>query len=388
MSNFSSVLNNIKGYARNNGDDAYIRVSIAQALKQLRSVRTHFSEGSFQFYTESGKSEYTYGYPGFPDDFLGFDTIYASSAQVGGIAVIQPTSITTKTNLAEGADDTETLSWLTEDRPYDVTPRTDHSWIPSGSGSVVWEVKFATPTAAIPDGTGRNTIYFNAKKVGSPASVVVSVIDKYGTDYTVYSQSAFQNELSTTNDVYELVFDARALNENPPTDLNFKIEYTGSTTDYVELNSVEWITGYSSAEAGANKIELVDQSTMRGYLSSRNSSNSGCPQYGSWHHDILFLDPTPSDVYEIYGDYQKDATRDSVTGEEITATARGNETNAWFQRGQGMVEALALSIYAAQRLNDQNLAQYALGLYNSQIKSLKLEAAVKSFKERQVRMYI
>lgn len=375
MATTSTLLTSLKAYSGKPNDDTYLKAAIVSALREVRNIRAPWSEGTFRFYTEANTSEYATGYPGIPADLLQFDSVMASTSNVSGAAVIQPDTIITKTNLTEGASDAVTLAWIL-DRPHDPDPSANHLWTPTAAGDPIdWKVEFATPTKTLPEGADRQKLRLLMRYKNSASTPTITLIDESSGSTTVLTQTP---TLTATATVYEYTWDARTLDVNPPTDLNLRIQLTPSGTENVELLAVEWITDYEYQDS-ARPIPFYTIDEMQEQLGAYGRTSTGIPQGWTWHHDSMILAPEPSGVYEIYGTYMKDATRDS-DGNEITTSFAGTETNDWLDRGLHVVEAKALEIYYMHRAQNPDAAQMARMQFLDSVKTIRRETIAKAFR--------
>lgn len=83
---------------------------------------------------------------------------------------------------------------------------------------------------------------------------------------------------------------------------------------------------------------------------------AGRPYFWAWAGEQIYLGPRPGAVVTIKGDYFKDATRDSATGNPITASDT-TSTNPWFSRGENLLRCRVLVEYHRSISCDDDQAQ-------------------------------
>jgi len=99
----------------------------------------------------------------------------------------------------------------------------------------------------------------------------------------------------------------------------------------------------------------------------------------AWHHQKLIFAPVPRTVVTIKGDYFKDATRDTATGDLIT-DASTTHTNPWFDRGETALMNAVLYNYHLTLAKDAEAAQMALGLFQAELETLENEWHMKKLR--------
>lgn len=379
MTTTAAVLANLKGYTGKPNDDTYLKRAMIAALRELRYVRTSWSEGEYQFYTYSGKMDYGLTYPSFPKNFLSIDTIRCSLLPVenavvttwGSASVVgTPTSGYFEELANGGAEDNATRFW---------DPSTLAGWTPSAddTATAVVQIVFVDPSSSLTTGTGKQkfTVYAKAKN-GVGATLTLEAREIFG-NLVIASKS---HAVSSTSILpYEVEWDASNLSENPPsaTNLALDITTTPSSSNTTEIHSAVWTTGATSY-TDSRPLDYISKDQYEDFVCSTGDS-SGAPTKWSWHRDHIFLGPIPDGVYEIWGSYLKDSTVDQ-NGNEITDSFSGTETNDWFVRGQHALEMKALEIYYMTRAQNPNAAEWARLQHIESIKSIKGESYIKKFR--------
>jgi len=79
------------------------------------------------------------------------------------------------------------------------------------------------------------------------------------------------------------------------------------------------------------------------------------PRRWAWHAEQVWFYPRPGAVVTVKGDYFRDATRDTVTGNVITATDT-TSTNPWFSRGENFLRCAVLAEYHMSISGDDSQA--------------------------------
>ncbi len=109
---------------------------------------------------------------------------------------------------------------------------------------------------------------------------------------------------------------------------------------------------------------IVEKSTLEEVRRNSIWQTLGIPYRYCWHADSLILGPVPNSAMVLNVDYQRDATRDTLTGNPITTTST-TATNPWFVRGEHILRAIVLRDYHMSISNDAGKAQ-AMGVLASE----------------------
>lgn len=94
------------------------------------------------------------------------------------------------------------------------------------------------------------------------------------------------------------------------------------------------------------------------------------PSRWAWFNNKLCFAPTISGVVTVNGDYLKDATRDTATGNLITASDT-TTTNPWFDDGEYTLMNAVLLDYYLSIAKDSDAAQMCKALYDDGIKEIR-----------------
>jgi hypothetical protein len=112
-------------------------------------------------------------------------------------------------------------------------------------------------------------------------------------------------------------------------------------------------------------------------MNAGSTSTRGTPSVYAWHHDELFLWPTPGSAWVINVDYFFDATRDAASGDEITIDSSTAFTNDFFTRGEELLCARVLYSLSLGRAEDQKAALSAKAQYDEALRSLRSETHIR-----------
>lgn len=143
-------------------------------------------------------------------------------------------------------------------------------------------------------------------------------------------------------------------------------EYDSATSGYpVDVQEFDTVYTKTSSVLGASynlltgpmPMARIREMWLAGYQSMY-------PMIWGFHHGKLCFAPTISGVTVVSGDYRKDATRDTASGNAITS-ADTTTTNPWFDRGENVLQAAVLADYYTKIAKDQNAAQGCIALYQA-----------------------
>ena len=178
----------------------------------------------------------------------------------------------------------------------------------------------------------------------------ISEVDNRNTRTESYIRSATIRALKEVSSVRCLL---REASFNFTTTAN-QPAYTAGYPDFAVDISQILLIYYPTANGSARR--MVHRAPLEEVRRSGLWQTIANPQRYCWHADSLILGPIPSGAILINVDYQRDALRDSATGNLITTTST-TATNPWFDRGEFILRALVLRDYHMSISNDHEKAQ-------------------------------
>lgn len=158
-------------------------------------------------------------------------------------------------------------------------------------------------------------------------------------------------------------------------------------------NAMEFDSVYVEVGTGANSTRYIIEGPVpidvvrRGWLITQRgddfvySERGKFPTRFAWHHNKMILDPIPSEVLSIKGDYLKDATKDS-NGVVIT-TASTTATNGWLDRGERALMNAVLWDYYSLIAKDAEAATLCQGHFEHAKKIMHDEWNAKAMRAAQ-----
>lgn len=162
-------------------------------------------------------------------------------------------------------------------------------------------------------------------------------------------------------------------NEYSSADTGFPKDVQEFDTIYVQTSTVLGSANYLIT--GPVPIEQVRALFLAG-------SQALYPSIWAWHHNKLCFAPTISGVVAVKGDYTKDATLDSTSGNAITASDT-TTTNPWFDRGEQVLMNAVLMDYYLGIGKDSEAASMCANLYQSGLASIRSDLVQRSMKGMQ-----
>lgn len=132
--------------------------------------------------------------------------------------------------------------------------------------------------------------------------------------------------------------------------------YTNFPLDIARIDSLRR-SEVGSTDADVEIAGPYDISDIRRSQANRVSDGVTPRQWG-WHAGTLHLAPGVGYALVIAGDYQRDAMRDTATGDVIT-TASTTHTNPWFVEGQAVLMNFVLEEVYMGLLKDSDAAGLA-----------------------------
>jgi|HubBroStandDraft_4_1064222.scaffolds.fasta_scaffold00136_11 hypothetical protein len=153
--------------------------------------------------------------------------------------------------------------------------------------------------------------------------------------------------------------------------------YAGMPPDVAEFDSFYLVTSSNPSLLGVMIMGPVPISRLRSAIQG-GLWQGLWPIYWAFHHGAVVLGPLPSQTIQIAFDYRRDATRDSLTGVQITqslcvAPAGTGITNPWFNEMQGynIFRAMVLADYHSSISKDEQQRQYQQESAQTGIENMK-----------------
>lgn len=334
-------------YAHSAGDSTVMKQSLVQALRQLRGQRVEWGEGSFAFTTESGVTEYPFGaYPRLPGGVMALSSqAHCSYSALAG-AVLNPDTLVSSVNL------TGTITDLQGSAESPGNDFLDPIAAGASSFNARWDVALARPLLpGLWQGAGAQIMRISAYNEGAADRTVTWTV-KEGAS-AIDTGTITIN--SSTPSVYEIKWDASKLSTLSPAAEQISMTFSAGTGDDVHFGPLQWFTGTrdqgNSVTGGTQPLDQMTAEQYESLIGGRVEVLTALPTMAAIFDDKLLLYPTPNGAYRVNARYQKDSTRDEITGAKITTVAT-TETNEWFRDGYAQTVAETLKIYHALRTHD------------------------------------
>lgn len=152
--------------------------------------------------------------------------------------------------------------------------------------------------------------------------------------------------------------------------------------DIFRILHLRTLTGTSYVEVTPATLE-----EFRSLQTSSSASGSRAQRY-LWFDGQIELWPTPSSAITVAVDYQRDSTRDELTGEEFTEESDGAFTNPFFKEGRDLLTAYVLTRWGLGRGRDAELATQQGSVYQLALKRLSLEYTKQKWGDGCARSYL
>lgn len=140
-----------------------------------------------------------------------------------------------------------------------------------------------------------------------------------------------------------------------------QVEYGAGYTNFpLDIAVIDSLRRGDVGESVAEK-ELVGPYDVSDLRRASTAQSGAIPKYWGFHHEKLILSPGCGYALLVQGDYHRDATRDTATGNVITS-ASTTHTNPWFVEGQSILMNFVLADVHSGLMKDAEASTLALGL--------------------------
>ena len=208
--------------------------------------------------------------------------------------------------------------------------------------------------------------------------------DYNSTRTTLYLQETTVRKLKEVSVIRSSFMEGQFTFSTTADDEDYGSGYAGFPTDLMEIDALYGVVGTAPNETRYLIEGPVTLEEVRNFR--RAYYTQPIPEFWAWHNNLLILSPRPSAVQVITGDYLKDATKDSATGDTIT-TGSTTHTNGWFDRGEQVLMNLVLYEYHLAISHDGELAAMAKTLAQEGLDTIRKEVYLKQYKGGQPRSY-